>query len=108
MSARVRFGAFELDPHASRLTRDGEPVAISAEELEALVLLVERSGGVVSRDELFRKVWPGTFVRGRAMARLARSLRAALGDDPAFPRFVATVPRRGYRFIAQIEQLEEQ
>ena len=108
MSVRVRFGAFELDPRAPRLTRAGQPVALSAEELDALVLLVERSGGVVSRDELFRKCWPGTFVRAKALTRLARSLRAALGDDPSFPRFVETVPRRGYRFVATIERLEEQ
>jgi DNA-binding winged helix-turn-helix (wHTH) protein len=108
MSARVRFGTFELDPHAPRLLRGGQPVALSAEELDALVLLVERSGGVVSKDELFRKVWPGTFVRARALTRLASSLRAALGDDAAFPRYVETVPRRGYRFIAKIEREEAQ
>ena len=107
MSARVRFGAFELDPCAPRLTREGQPVAISAQELDALVLLIERSGGVVSKDELFRKVWPGTFVRAKALTRLASSLRSALGDDPAFPRYVETVPRRGYRFVAPIERIEE-
>jgi DNA-binding winged helix-turn-helix (wHTH) protein len=108
MSARVRFGAFELDPNEPSLLHGGQPVALSTEALDALVLLVERSGAVVSKDELFRKVWPGTFVKARALTRLASSLRAALGDDPAFPRYVETVPRRGYRFVAKIERHEGQ
>ena len=106
MSVRVRFADFELDPGAASLTKAGEPVLLPSRVLQALMLLVERPGAVVSNDELFRRLWPNTYVRADALARVARHLRAALADNAAAPQFLETVPGRGFRFIARVESVE--
>jgi TolB-like protein len=98
----LRLGTFELDVR-SRELRDGSlRVRLQQQPFEILSLMLERAGDVVTRDELQRRLWPdGTFVDFEHSLNAAiRRLRTALGDDAGQPKFVETVPRRGYRFIA--------
>jgi DNA-binding winged helix-turn-helix (wHTH) protein/tetratricopeptide (TPR) repeat protein len=101
---RYRFGLFTLDPANGRLARQGEPVRVQEQPLQVLAALLERPGEIVSRDDLRRRLWPGdTFVEfDKSLGVALAKVRAALGDDSANPRFVETVPRRGYRFIAPV------
>jgi TolB-like protein/DNA-binding winged helix-turn-helix (wHTH) protein/Tfp pilus assembly protein PilF len=100
-----RFGAFEFDPHARQLRKHGHTIRLHGQPLEILGLLLERSAGVVLREELRAKLWPeDTFVDfEHSLNAAVNKLREALGDDANSPRFIETVPRRGYRFIAPIE-----
>jgi DNA-binding winged helix-turn-helix (wHTH) protein/tetratricopeptide (TPR) repeat protein len=99
-----RFGLFEVDLSQGRLTRRGAPVKLQEQPLLVLAMLLERPGEIVSREALRHRLWPqGTHVDfdGSLNAVLKR-LRAALRDDPDQPRFIETVPKRGYRFIAPV------
>lgn len=99
-----RFGLFEADPVLCTLTRNGARVKIQDQPLRLLILLLERPGEVVSREELRQKLWPeGTYVDfDGSLNVILKRLRAALDDDPENPRFIETIPRRGYRFIAPV------
>ncbi len=101
----VRFGVFELDVRAGELRKQGLRLSIQGRPLQALAALLEKPGNVVTREELRNRIWPAdTFVDfdhnlHNAIARL----REALGDSSETPRFIETLPRRGYRFIGQVE-----
>ena len=99
-----RFGIFEADSGNYTLTRSGARVKIQEQPFRLLVLLLERPGEIVSREELRQRLWPeGTYVDfDGSLNVLLKRLRATIGDDPENPRFVETVPRRGYRFIAPV------
>jgi TolB-like protein/DNA-binding winged helix-turn-helix (wHTH) protein len=101
----VRFGTFEVDVPAGELRKNGLKVKLQAQPFQVLCMLVERPGEVVTREELRRRLWPGDsygdFDHGLNAA--VKRLRDALGDDPDNPRFVETLARRGYRFIASVE-----
>lgn len=101
-----RFAEFELDAAEARLSRAGEPVALQPKVFDALLLFVEASGRLVTREELLERLWPGTFVTEESLTQVVRKLRQALGDDPQAPRYLETVPRRGYRFLPAIEARE--
>src|SRR6185437_2503610 len=104
MNALYRFGIFEADPANARLMRNGIRVRLQDQPFRVLDLLLERAGQVVSREELRAPLWPaGPFVDfdGSLNAALKR-LRTALGDDADNPRFIETVPKRGYRFLAPV------
>ena len=96
------FGDFRLEPDRRSLTRGGETVAIRGKPFDALVCLVERAGTLVTRDELSSALWPRTVVEDNNLSQTILSLRRALGDTHEVPRFVATVPRSGYQFIAPV------
>jgi TolB-like protein/Flp pilus assembly protein TadD len=98
----LRFGSFELDVRARELRNGSTRVRLQEQPFEILRLMLERPGDVVTRDELRQRLWPsGTFVDFEHSLNAAiKRLRATLGDDADCPRFVETVPRRGYRFIA--------
>jgi DNA-binding winged helix-turn-helix (wHTH) protein len=100
-----KFGYFELDQGAYALRRDGHAVSIERIPLDLLFLLVERRGQLVTRTEILERVWgEGVFVDGaNAVNTAVRKLRRALSDDPSKPQFIATVPTKGYRFIAAVE-----
>lgn len=98
-----RFGPYRLDPAERRLTRDGQPVEVSARYLDALILLTAEQGRLVTKDRFMDEVWRGVPVTDEALTQCIRALRRALGDDAANPRFIETVPRYGYRFIAPPE-----
>ena len=99
-----RFGLFEADATRGSLTRDGVRVKIQEQPFRVLLLLLERPGEIVSREELRQKLWPdGTFVDfDGSLNVILKKLRAAIDDDPDNPCFVETIPRRGYRFIAPV------
>ncbi|HEV8201471.1 MAG TPA: winged helix-turn-helix domain-containing protein, partial [Candidatus Polarisedimenticolia bacterium] len=106
-SESLRFGLFELDLAARSVTRKGVPVRLQDQPFLVLTLLLERPNDIVTREELRQRLWPdGTYVDfdGSLNAVLKR-LRAALGDDPDQPRFIETVPKRGYRFIAPVTRV---
>jgi class 3 adenylate cyclase/tetratricopeptide (TPR) repeat protein len=105
MSIDVRqFGEFQLDPSALELRRNGQLVHLERIPLELLKLLTERSGQVVARDEILERVWgKGVFVDTESSINTAiRKIRRALGDNPDEPRFVVTIPTKGYRFLAPV------
>jgi len=101
-----RFGAFEFDPRARQLRKHGHSIRLQGQPLEILGLLLERPAEVVLREELRARLWPeDTFVDfEHSLNAAVNKLREALDDDANSPRFIETVPRRGYRFIAPVEQ----
>ncbi len=96
------FDRFRLEVAEQRLLRDGAPVPLPPKEFETLRLLVEQSGRLVSKQALLDHVWPGTFVSDDTIAQRISVLRKALGEDTSTSRFIETVPKRGYRFVAQV------
>lgn len=100
------FGAFLLDPAQRQLLRDGAPVEISNRYLDALALMVSEAGALISKDRFMDDVWRGVPVTDEALTQCIRTLRRQLGDDAAKPRFIETVPKHGYRFIAAVERVE--
>jgi DNA-binding winged helix-turn-helix (wHTH) protein/tetratricopeptide (TPR) repeat protein len=102
-----RFGLFEADASQNTLTRNGLRVKIQDQPFRVLVCLLERPGEIVSREELRQKIWPeGTYVDfDGSLNVILKKLRAAIDDDSDNPRFIETVPRRGYRFIAPVSAI---
>jgi eukaryotic-like serine/threonine-protein kinase len=105
-----RFGVFEVKPAAGELLRKGVRVKLQEQPFRLLCLLLEKSGGIVSKEDVRERLWPGnTFVEFDASLSVAvGKLRDALGDDAENPRFIETVPRRGYRFLAPIECVSQE
>jgi TolB-like protein/tetratricopeptide (TPR) repeat protein len=101
----LRFGSFELDVRSRELRSGAGTVRLQEQPFEILRMMLERPGAVVTRDELRRRLWPdGTFVDfEHSLNAAVKRLRAALGDDADHPRFVETLPRRGYRFIGAMD-----
>ena len=101
---RYCFGLFELDPVEGKLSLSGTRVKLQDLPFRLLVLLVERPGEIVTREEVRRRLWPqDTFVEfDNSLGVAVRKLREALRDDAEAPRFVETIPRRGYRFVAPV------
>ena len=101
------FEAFVLDPGERRLSRNGEPVELNARYLDALALLVREAGRLVSKDRFLDEVWSGVPVTDEALTQCIKTLRRQLDDDAVRPRFIETVPKHGYRFIAAVERASE-
>src|SRR4029077_8491893 len=97
----IRFGDFEVDQRAGELRRHGTKVRLQQQPFRVLVRLLERPGELVTREELREAIWaPGTFAEfDGGLDATIHKLRSALGDSAEHPRFVETLPRRGYRFI---------
>ena len=102
---RIRFGTFEVDTRSGELRRNGYKVDLQDQPFQALVLLLERPGEMVTREELCKKLWPAdTFVDfERGLNKAINKLRGALRDDAGKPRYIETLPQRGYRFIGLVE-----
>lgn len=98
----LRFGTFELDSRAGELRKKGVKIKLQDQPFQVLLLLLERQGELVTRQELQEKLWPAdTFVDfEHGLNKAMNRLRTALGDSPENPRFIETLPRKGYRFIA--------
>jgi len=96
-----RFGAFQLDA-LQGLRRGDREIRITPKSLSLLCFLAERAGVIVSKEEIFRKIWPDTNVSDAALSSCIRELRGALHDDAKQPRFIETLHRRGYRFVASV------
>jgi TolB-like protein/DNA-binding winged helix-turn-helix (wHTH) protein/Flp pilus assembly protein TadD len=105
---RLRFGVFELDLHAGELRKHGLRVRLQEQPFQVLAALLERPGEVVTREELQKKLWPAdTFVDfDHGLNKTINKIREALGDSSESPRFVETVARRGYRFLAEVKVAE--
>src|SRR6202035_3349898 len=107
-SRTVRFGAFEADLHSGEVRKSGNRVKLQDQPFKVLQILLERPGDLVSREELQTRIWPeetyGDF--DHAVNVAVGKLRTALGDCADNPSFIETVPRRGYRFVAQLEGVQ--
>jgi TolB-like protein/Tfp pilus assembly protein PilF len=104
----TRFGTFEIDVRARELRKGGIRIRLQDQPFEILAMMLERPGEIVTRDELRRRLWPaGTFVDfEHSLNAAVKRLRAALGDTADNPRFIETLHKRGYRFIAPVESAE--
>ena len=105
-SAGVRFEDFVLDGSDRRLLRGNDPVELNGRYFDALTLLVREQGRLVTKDRFLEEVWRGIPVTDEALTQCIRTLRRQLGDDASSPRFIETVPKHGYRFIAPVEPVD--
>ena len=105
----VRFGAYEVDLRSAELRKSGVKVRLTGQPFQILAILLEHPGELVTREELQKRLWPAdTFVDfDRGLNAAINRVREALGDSAENPRFVETLPRRGYRFIGQVERAEQ-
>jgi len=101
------FGPFQLDPPERLLLCDGQPVPLPPKAFDLLLTLVDRSGHLVEKDELLKAVWPGAFVEEGNLAVTVSLVRKALNDDRGHHRYIETVSKRGYRFVADVKRLDE-
>lgn len=101
---RVRFGLFDFDPESGELRREGVPLRLQAQPAQVLAALVARPGEIVTREELRQTVWgEQTFVDfDRGLNYCIAQIRTALGDSAESPRYVRTIPKRGYQFVAPV------
>jgi Tol biopolymer transport system component/DNA-binding winged helix-turn-helix (wHTH) protein len=100
----LRFGKFEVDVETGELRKDGVKLKFSGQPFQVLSILLERPGEVVTREQLQRRLWPDTFVDvDHNLNTAVNKIREVLGDSAEAPQFVETLPRRGYRFIGQVE-----
>src|SRR5215467_1222808 len=107
-SDRIRFGPYEADLHTHELWKHGLRVKLVGQPFEVLAILLSKPGALVTREELRSRLWPGdTFVDfDHGLNAAVNKLRETLSDSVESPRFVETMPRRGYRFIAAVERLD--
>ena len=105
--ARYKFGLFEANLDSGELFRNGQKIRLQEQPFQVLVVLLERPGEVVTREELRQRLWAtDTFVDfDHSLNTAINKLRDTLGDGAANPRFIETLPRRGYRFIAPVQSV---
>src|SRR6516164_8835137 len=96
------FGPFRLETITRRVWRGDQLVALTPKAIDTLVVLVTNAGAVVEKDDLLKAVWPDTFVEEATLAQNISTIRKALGDNSETPTYIATIPRRGYRFVASV------
>ena len=102
-----RFDDVEIDAEGFRVTKAGAPVRLEPKALELLLFLAARPHRLVTKADIQDALWKGTFVTENALTRLVAQIRKALGDDAREPRYIETVPTRGYRFVAPLEPGED-
>lgn len=102
------FGPFRLDQQERLLQRDGATVPLTPKAFDLLLALVEQHGHLLEKDELLRQVWPDSFVEEANLASNISQLRKALGEGENGQRYIETVPKRGYRFVAEVAEVGEQ
>src|SRR5689334_12398950 len=100
------FGPFRADRAAYQAYRGERSLDLTPKLLDLLFYLVERPATLVTKEELLDGVWPGANVTENALAQAISDLRDALGDSPSAPAYIRTVARRGYRFVATVEQVD--
>jgi len=108
-TARYEFGDFALDVGQQRLSRrdTGEPIPLTGKVFDTLVYLVERAEQTLDRDVLLGAIWPGVIVEENSLSQNISTLRQALGEVRGENRYILTIPRKGYRFVAKVRQLDE-
>ncbi len=102
------FDGFRIDTKRRLLMRDGGPIAIKAKALDTLVLLVQHAGRLLEKEELMNRLWPDTAVEEANLTQNVFEVRKALGEVPGEQRFIATVARRGYRFVAEVRAIGDE
>jgi DNA-binding winged helix-turn-helix (wHTH) protein/Flp pilus assembly protein TadD len=103
-----RFGPFVVDRKGYRVLRGDQAVNLTPKLIDLLLHLVDRQGKLVTKEELLEALWPSVNVTDNAIAQAVSELRQALGDEASAPTFIKTIARRGYRFIAPVERIDEQ
>lgn len=103
----IAFAEFEVDPAHRVLRREGEPVALKAKTFDLLLFLLENPNRVITKDEILEAVWAGQFVEEANLSVQVSALRKALGERRTAPRFLITIPGKGYKFVADIHQDEK-
>ncbi len=98
------FGSFSLDAQERLLLHDGNPIPISSKTFEALLVLIQNAGHLVTKDDLLKQLWPDTFVEEANLAKHISLLRKALGETPNGQEYIETVPKYGYRFAADVRE----
>jgi len=108
-SRLIHFGDFAIDPHAGELFKKGTRIKLQQQPFQVLAILLERPGDLVTREELRQRIWPAdTFVDfDHSLNTAVKKLRQALGDGSQKPRFVETLPRKGYRFLGTVKSAEK-
>src|SRR6266496_1607699 len=107
-SERLGFGPFEVDLRAGELTKRGLRIRLQEQPFQVLAMLLERPGELVTREELREKIWGQTIVDfDHGLNKAISKIREALGDSAENPRFVETVARRGYRFLADVAAVRD-
>src|SRR6476659_10433877 len=96
------FGPFRIDTRNRQVLRENELVPLKAKAVDTLLLLIESRGDVVEKDELMQRLWPDSFVEEANLTQNIYTLRKALGGD-----YIQTIPRRGYRFVADVKEVED-
>jgi TolB-like protein/DNA-binding winged helix-turn-helix (wHTH) protein/Flp pilus assembly protein TadD len=105
---RLRFGVFEADPRLGELTKHGKRLPLQEQPFQLLAMLLARPGELVTREELRAKIWPQTIVDfDHGLNKAVSKIRDALGDSADNPRFIETVARRGYRFLADVAVVQD-
>lgn len=111
MSAETKvlyeFGSFRCDPREHLLLCDGKTVSLSPKSFEILVVLLQSNGRLLTKDELMQKVWPDSFVEEANLTVNVSALRKVLGESPDGQQYIETVPKRGYRFVAPVREVQE-
>src|SRR6266404_6220902 len=102
------FGPFRLDAEKQRLLRDGEPVHLAPKSIEALIVLVQNAGELLEREALMQAVWADTFVEDANLTVAISNLRKALGQNGEPAEYIETIPRVGYRFVADVRETFEE
>ena len=101
---QYEFGAFLLDPAEHLLMREGQPVTVTPKAFDLLAALVENRGRLMSKEALLEQVWPDSFVEEANLSVKMSELRRALGETPNANQYIETVPRKGYRFVAEVAE----
>lgn len=100
-----RFGEFTVDAGQRVLLRHGKPLLLAPKVLETLLTLVQNGGRIIEKDELMKRLWPDTFVEESNLTYCIVQLRKTLGDEARHPSYIETIPKRGYRFIVDVEEV---
>lgn len=100
------FGTFRLEATERRLLRDGLPIQLSARVFDLLLLLVQNEGHLIEKEEIMREIWPNSFVEDNNLTVAMSALRKALGETHGEHLYIQTVPKRGYRFIAKVREIQ--
>src|SRR6266576_5596770 len=101
------FGPFRVDARERQLLRNGEVVPLRPKVFDILLVLVQNSGHILSKDEVMKLVWSDTAVEEGNIARNISALRSVLGERPRDHRYIETIPWRGYRFVASVKEVRE-
>jgi len=104
---KIYFSDYELDAHRRQLLKSDKPVALNAKAFDLLLFLTRNAGRAVSKDEILNSIWKDQFVEESNLAVQISAIRKALGDKTAEPRFLATIPGKGYQFVAEVSSIKD-